>query len=357
VNIPGLPIWSAALRGVMAGTRNARIYVSGDSVTRGLSELASNRQLKSWPTQMGALATAAGFRCNNQSFFGGGGIPSVNTTGLATYDTRVTLSGAMQFNGAAASLFSTGGALLDCSSAGSVTFAPEADCDTFDVYYPTKSGSPLASGTFTYKIDGGTDSAPVSQAGANGVSKLTIPVALGAHSLTLSWASGRFTCIGVNSFDSSQKRIDIFNDGVIGQNTVEHNYSVYPWSQNLAPGALAGDLLIYALCENDLLQGRTVLATQTNAQGSIDAAKAAGMDVLLVNAIPVFVGPSVINQDAMAQGIRDLAATNDIPIFDIYARWGGLYNAARMTDGNHPNSGALGYGDIAAGVANRIFGI
>lgn len=187
----GLPFWKAARERARAGAGLARVAVVGDSVTVGY--YASDIEAKSWSNLV---------RTSLQALYGdgGSGVKSViDSTVVLTNDGRaaaiqnawaaipgnlVTLAGTWDevVNGTDG----PGASILRAKSIGAQLSAIGRGT-TAEIYYQTTPNA-AAAGTFTWSVDGGAESAPVSQfhATQGTVEKVTIPgLSPGQHTVRI----------------------------------------------------------------------------------------------------------------------------------------------------------------------------
>lgn len=343
-----LPKWRRALGRVKAGTGNARLSFLGDSTFYGIGSnnaASGNYPPLSLPTQLSTMFNAISVNANWQSFWGSGG----TANGSLQFDSRVTIGGGW---GQDTIHQSFGGDLITTSTAGTLTFLPTTNVDTFKVWYVTAAGN----GTLSLALNSGT-ATNQNTAGATGIASKNIVGTLGSNTLDIAYVSGgSIFIIGVEAFNSSQNRIDVLNGGWPTAKSGDWNNTSQPWSPLTFLSSVAADLTLINLGINDWDNSISVATYTANVQALITAALLTG-DVILVTPTPsstVF-GGTVAIQTAFVAAMYSLASTNNIPIVDLWARWQGasggytIYNAlGYYYDTLHPLG--LGYNDQAQAV-------
>ena len=210
-------------------------------------------------------------------------------------------------------------------------------------------------------MDGGTALATVNSNATAAVTKTVVTFARGANrTLNLTASGGAQHVIGAWMFDGTNREIAVFNGSRSG------------WKASDATGAAGGggpensplqvvdqlqpDLTIICLTINDWANAVSVSSWQTSMQTLITKAKATG-DVILMSGVPSNITTTTqANQQAFVTALKSLAASNGVPMLDIWTRWYGAgagwsSNKALgwMYDDLHPS--ATGYADIA----NEVF--
>lgn len=218
----------------------------------------------------------------------------------------------------------------------STTWTPGGSqkCDTFNVDYLSST----TSGQLTITATGGTP-VVVNTAGANGyhTTSATASTDVSTNVLTVSNSGGSGTVYvaSVECHDSTVKNIRFANLGLSGGTTANFIPQANPFYEYNAMLSYAPDLTIISLGINDAGTSVPCATTIANLQTIINGAKLSG-DVILQTVIPSQNAPYVANEAACYPSYLSLAKTNNIPLVDIYARWGSAYNAALSTGGLHP---------------------
>lgn len=353
--------WSAALAAHRAGVSRAYIACIGDSTTRGVGSNPSSATAdlirRSWPSVLAdalnqmpnTKATANSLWCDG--FFtlvGGGNLaiadPRVSwETGWQTHPTMFVAGGkSLQYPNSASG---TGRFNVDFTVGASGT--PEDDtCDVHYVKFPGFGDLLLTTN------DAAEFVASAATSGASGVGKLTgTRSAYEDTAWTIQRAAGtpgvNLIFYGIESYKAADKPIGVWNMGASGSlaaNWVDDNqpYSFVNVIQSLAP-----HLCIICLTINDWAADTAEATYKANMQDIIDAC-AVNSDILLVVGVPSNTGTApVLRQQAFAGYVRDLAATNDLPVLDLSERWVSqalLPSRGLYYDGLHPSN--VGYADV-----------
>jgi lysophospholipase L1-like esterase len=125
--------------------------------------------------------------------------------------------------------------------------------------------------------------------------------------------------------------------------------SGYPAS--LAIANYAPNLTIIDLSINDG-SGSVPAATVTANLSALVASAQASGDVILVMPNPVSATPSATFQPLYYPAIQSLANSLNVPLIDIYGRWGQTWQTNLMSNTFHPNND--GYWDIAEAVSSLL---
>ena len=92
--VPDLPVWSAAVRTMQAGGREARLLCIGDSVTQGYGAVSGgwtpNGRASAWPERLAAMMSGRGLPAPAASVAGAGAADAARG-GYSASDPRVTL--------------------------------------------------------------------------------------------------------------------------------------------------------------------------------------------------------------------------------------------------------------------------
>jgi lysophospholipase L1-like esterase len=340
-----LPKFRAAMGRVSAGTGNARILCCGDSTTAGLQSIATTGKAyqRGYPVHLSRkLAARLGVSSNWQ-----GRIGTSRSNSYSANDDRFVVSGGF------ASLSDTatvGGGYWQATAAGTLSFTPTQNCDTFKIWYMT-----YAAGSFNVNLDGGSATL-ASYSKTNTVQSVTVTGALAAHTLNCVWASGTATILAVECWDSTQSQVQILNAGSSGSNSASwaNNAANY---QSIGGAALLNpDLCIFDIGINDYANSITPAQTLANINTFVAAQKAAGIDVILKTFVPsaVTATPSASQQTYIAS-IYAAAAQNDVPLIDVWTRWGTQEKQAALGlyfDTLHPVE--AGYADVGSAVATAL---
>ena len=341
--------WRLAKAKTALGIADTRVLLVGDSTTWGEGVTnwpTSSPATGSWPTRLANLINAINPTFSAQAE-GGGSYAS------ASADVQFTLTGGWITNGG----FGFAQASFKTTSAGTLTYTPVGGytLDTCDIYSVTSPGS----GSMTAQMTGGA-STPINLASANGINLTTITGTPGTSQVvTITQVSG--TIFGVSYIDcysSATHKIRFANAAVPGTAAVtwQNNAAVFnsiPMLKKYSP-----DLTIIMLGINDAAAGESAATYTGYLQTIITAAQSVNSSVIICTIFPSQNADPYIAQYALEQTYQNptagLTAVNNIPLIDIWGRYGGLYNASLYFNQLHPNS--YGYFDTAVAMYPILFG-
>lgn len=245
-----------------------------------------------------------------------------------------------------------------CASASSVgstttfSFTPGASqgtFDKFDVYYLQFAGGGLLSVWAT-----GGSTTTVDTNGAAGVLKVTVTAATASVNNVVYAGdnTGQVYVCGFEPYLSTVSKVRLGNAGVGG------SYAAGIWDQEASNfGSLpsirsyAPDLCVISLGINDATNNTTATAFQASMQTIIGACQQSG-DVLLMTMPPSTGAPYTTLEPQYVSAYYNLASTNNIPLLDIFKRFGSAYNSAYMFDPYHPTQ--YGYWDWGADLSQFL---
>ena len=336
--------WRQALAKVRAGVADARVLCVGDSTTWGSH--GGTVHTDSYPARLAGILDRSGVPAGQ-----GLQIPSIDTH-VPSQDARWNIGDwsrvldwgfagrhALQNNNAAATL--------------PVTFAPGIMCDTFRVWYQTNTSL----GTLHISIDGGAATSQ-STAGAADWQYRDITTTLADdHVVSITATGATVVLIGIEAWDSSEKRVLVGRAGIPG--TLTSNWIVNPGAgRQRSIEAYGADLTIINLGINDSRTTNNVpVATyKANIATLIEWGQEHG-DVLLATFVPsatTFADPTL--QASYWTALRELSESYNVGLVDLASRLGaadeqyalGLINSDKV----HPTN--LGYADIAGAVAAAL---
>lgn len=339
-----------------AGARNVRVAFIGDSTFRGQSfGVGTAQAVNAFPMQLATLLNAVGINAGANNVWGDGGSWGAGQT-IANFklgDSRVTSTAAF----ALGSVLSAGGNNFAVSAAGTLSFVPQASCDTAQIIW--RDG--FTGRDWDWSVDGGAATNVLS---TNVTQFGVVPAALGAlgaHTLTISWDLGAVTILGVDAYNSARKELTLWNWGICGATSANliNNVDVVGRLNILAHASLKPDL---AFIEGGLINDwRTSIALATskaNLTTLVSTVKANGGDVILC--VPVFDSGSsglTASQALYVGAMYEVAAEQNVGLIDIRKKWGsyaaglasGYYHAS---DTVHPTT--AGYLDMATVTRNAI---
>jgi len=359
-SVPGLPRWSAAVRAMQAGQRNARILCLGDSTTSGSGAYGAGmgygNKAGSWPSQLAGLLSGRGLRASRRSFLGNQNAPDVRA-----YDTRISFPAETGWSvSAGVSSATVGGYFIGTQGNSTLSFDPGGVVDTFEVFYALTG----VVSALSLAVDGGPMLETVSTSrgtGVNRIARTVLSVPRGAHVLNV-YRPADATVVaylaGVVASDSRHREISVLNGGWSGSSSGDLANTAVPWTTPFAIADHRPDLVILCIGINDFNNGSPTGETtfKANVQSLISASVTAGADVLL--AIPNAIsGAYASNHAAFAGYITDLATANGLnPPIDFRTALGATQAeadvAGYMRDTAHAN--ATGYGRMADLVRRAI---
>lgn len=349
--VSDLPVWSAAVRTMQAGGREARLLCIGDSVTQGYGGVSGgwtpDVRAGAWPARLAQMMSGRGLPASAASVAGAGAADGASG-GYGTYDPRVTLGAGWGVN----ALTGMGGKLFSgaAASAGAWSFQPDAPVDRFDLWAVTNT----ALGVMTVETDG------VVRASVNTTKPASMEVATVAFPetsgpVTVRWASGGAVFIaGGVAWRSDVRRARVINAGWGGARVADWITTDQPYRAYGSIPAAAPDLSVVCLTINDWNAGTAVATYKAGLGALVDRCLTTG-DMLLMTGCPS--DPAQGKASYAAQGaIRDaafeVAAAKGLatPI-DGTALFGGGFASGLMFDAVHPN--AAGQARIAEAVRAR----
>jgi lysophospholipase L1-like esterase len=361
-DIPGLPIWSAAVRAQRAGKRHARIMCIGDSTTMGYgangATVVNNDRAGSYPTHLSGILTDRGSKGSWQNVVGNGNVPS-ELLSFQKYDARSVWG--PQWG---PSSVRTAGGFTHRNGAGTpgpLVFTPTEPWDTAEVYL--YQGEPTATQSLKVLINS-TEKASVTthfwETTSGNLKRIIVKAdTVGMHTLSLTPAvSGVIHVVGWLTYNDAEKEISVLNAGWGGATAAAWNEG----TQQLAPipviKSLNPDLAIINLGINDGTPVDPLLSKdqfKSQIQNLIDAARSSGADVMLVapnDGYPVDFGQ---RYGVLGTALQEMAAEQSLAFLDlrtVMGTWAQANTAGLMRDAVHPNS--AGYAVIAEAIADVI---
>jgi len=337
-----LPKFRLALAKTLDGVSDTRVLCGpGDSTTfgQGGSTMATVTPLASWCARLVTLLNTRGIPAAP----GMVKVPSAND-GIA-HDTRWTLGAGWSVLNLFLGLGSSG-LVTGTAPAGAVVFTPGPgfSYDTFALHYTKGVGN----GTLHITATGGTttDIPTVNASQYNATVIVSAAVAATTNTVTITATGGPVYITAIEPYLSGTTKVRVGNIGVPGSTSANwidpvmlHGLSTY---RELAP-----DLSIIPLSINDARDSVSPATLQANLAALIVAGQATG-DVVLMPPPPSSGSPYTTFEPQYQAVYRALSALYNVPIVDVYGRFGGTWNAAFMSDALHPNN--AGYWDIASAV-------
>ena len=326
-----LPKWRLALAKARSGGGDAKLMFVGDSTTGGFNT-AQPSIAYTYPTQLMTMFTA-------------GETPVATSQGFSSDIQLYPPSAWTLPSGWTLSAFNGVQAAPGCTS---FVYTPSDghSYDSFDIYYLGSSGLGAVLATAT----GGTGVALNGNQATSGIYKTTVTAASAStsNSLTLSNCQTANSFItNIEPFLSTTSRVRFANFGIAGSTTTNWVNTTPAFYQITGMTAYAPNLTIIMLGINDAAASTPCATTIANLQTIITAAKISG-DVILNTVFPSS-GTTLTNEQACYPSYISLAATNNIPLIDVFGRFGAVAQPAAYTgDGIHPTT--PGYLDMAAAV-------
>jgi len=350
--VPDLPVWSAAVRTMQAGGREARLLCIGDSVTQGYGGVSGgwtpNGRAGAWPERLAALMSGRGLPTSAASVAGAGAADGASG-GYSAYDPRVTLGAGWGVN----ALTGMGGKLFSgaAASGGVWSFQPDGPVDRFDLWAVTNT----ALGVMTVETDGVVRaSVNTTKPASMEVTTVAFPETSGP--VTVRWASGGAVFIaGGVAWRSDVRRARVINAGWGGARIADWITTDQPYRAYGSIPAAAADLSVVCLTINDWNAGTAVATYKAGLGLLVDRCLTTG-DVLLMTGCPSDPAQgkaSYAAQGAIRDAVFEVAAAQGLaaPI-DGTALFGGGFAPGLMFDAVHPN--AAGQARIAEAVRARV---
>lgn len=351
-SVPDLPLWSAAVRTMQAGGREARLLCIGDSVTQGYGAVSGgwtpNGRAGAWPERLAAMMSGRGLPASAASVAGAGAADGASG-GYSAYDPRVTMGAGWGVN----ALTGMGGKLFSgaAASAGAWSFQPDAAVDRFDLWAVTNT----ALGVMTVETDGVVRaSVNTTKPASMEVTTVAFPETSGP--VTVRWGSGGAVFIaGGVAWRSDVRRARVINAGWGGAKVADWITTDQPYRAYGAIPAAAPDLSVVCLTINDWNAGTAVATYKAGLGMLVDRCLTTG-DVLLMTGCPsdpTQGKASYATQGAIRDAVFEVAAARGLaaPI-DGTALFGGSFAGGLMFDSVHPN--AAGQARIAEAMRARV---
>lgn len=334
----------AGYQAMLGGTRNMNIAIMGNSTDRGVDETASpyNSQYPlSVAEQFASRFRSDGIASGANNWYG------LSGTSLNDYvirDSRITVGG----TAAVGSSIVQGGAGMSLSSStATMSFTPQQNCNSADVY--SLQNSAFSGATLAVSIDGGGASNVV-QDTSNTIRKTTFSLgSVASHVIAVSWVSGSNALFGIDCSDNTRKEVT-FRQWAISGGTASSMIdntgtpSAGRINQfNLYTIDLAiGDFGLVNSWRNSV----AVATVKTQVETLIDAVHSAGGDVIFT--VPPFDSGSTGNTANQQQYI-------DAVIASCMAKGVAIFNI-RQAFGSKAASDAAGYTSAADAVHYTIAG-
>lgn len=314
-----LPSWAAAKAAVVAGTRDAKVLLIGDSTQRGY--LTDDPATKLVP-KLVARGLAA---------VRGGDGPSLDDASSPRYTAGAGWpSGLLYGFGSKGWQYSNPTGILDYADTG-------VNADRFDIYYLRGP----AVGALTLTIDGETPTA-VDTNGTTSIQKVTVSAATAtaAHVLHVT-ATGSGAILMVEPWLSTTKKIRVANGAVPSTNSVTWNAGIGIYSKSMI-AAYAPDVIIYLIGANDTVDPADAAVPTSVADFVANVKGVAGAypsaDFIIASPIPCQIESEyLLGRQYAAHERYELP----YPLVDIglhFGTWSQANTAGWMGDLRHPNA-------------------
>lgn len=346
---------------VTGGSGRGRICIPGDSTAWGEGGGDSgtnnrvNAKLRAWPTILAQRLTTNGLSSNWEGIYGSGGV-AVATVPIATHRSLYYAGMNARASWDVAAAARLGGVWFQNPTDGGIlSYTSTMAVNRFEIADITAAGG----GVISYNIDGGAETQLV-QTNASSTFRLTTIDAgsVGVHTINITRVSGTGFFIGLRAWNEAAPQVDVLNFGMGSSVVADWVVSTVGYSPlpSLTTMCATADLVILPFTINDAIPPTSTASYKANLQTLINAAKAGGADVLLQTGNPCSTSAdSNANQQAIRQAMKDLALLNDLPMIDLFDRYGDYLNMVAqnlMFNSRHPNT--AGYASIGNFVADTI---
>lgn len=345
-----------------ANTRNTRVAIIGDSTDRGQSfGVGTSQATNAWPMQLASALQTAGVNAGAQNVWCDGGSwgQAQTIANFLTGDARCGVTGAW----ALGSGKSPGGNAFACTATGTMTFLPQGNFDTVEVYW--RDGA--LGRNITVQIGSDTPVA-INSTGPTqlAMTPVTAVGGVGHQTITLTWVAGSAGALGISCYDSTRKEVTVWNWGICGgtsTNMVDNSDTAVGRLACMTAAKTKPDL---AIVEGGVINDwRTSLDVTTvtipNLTSMVTTLKGGGSDVIL--RVPNFDNGSAgltAQQQNYVNAMYQVSAAQNVGIIDIRKKWVSYANAVTngwntASDAVHPT--AAGYVDIGNVVRDVILAI
>lgn len=322
----------------------------GDSTYAGYITGGGTAQFpNSMPQQFAKKLNARGINADTDIRFGCG---SSSFSDLAASDGRIAYTGSVTQGG----LLTAGGNAINVPLSGTLTFTPEQNVNTYDVW--TYAG---ATGR-TFRLTAGTGTpVTVSQTVAGVLTKTTVTAdALGIKPLLLdNVTGGTIVVVGIRGYNSGRKAITVFNWGISGARSdqlIDNTDLV--GGRRAVYAAIAPKLVfIEGGVINDWRQSIAVATTKANLTTLVGLFKPTASVILTTPNFDNGVAGATAAQESYVTAVREVAAEQAVNIIDLRASHGSfVIGSAAGFYSDTVHGSKIGYGDQAETLISALFG-
>ena len=345
--------WWDGLRAVQAGTGKATIMWVGDSVGTGSGAGTggsnTNARVSNIFSQIKGLFVAAGFPCQDDSFYGTSGYATL--ADITDYDPRLTFSGVGWAIDSTGVISSRNFRNNNVDTTSLINFQTVGSVDTVEIA-TLRNGA----GSIDILIDDVLNTT-ITPSASLAVNRTVISgLSLAPHKISFRRASGDVRVLGAKAYSASRACIEFVNISASGAQMTSYGSTTNPYSPGFAITGQNADLALCNLGINDAKAAVTNDVYSVACRQVATAQLAAGGDML-------FLGPNRFDTALVAGNIQEnfeatmkgIAAGGNCDFLSMSAVLG-LFATANsngdMADQTHPNS--QGAGKLAAAIYNRI---
>lgn len=334
---------AVALAAQKQATTPFQVLFLGDSITAGTgnTDYATSPPQGSFPTKVIAeMIGRAGWLATH------GVQVLVPQNGIATPDARLNAGSSNWTRGGLG--FGDGSTFRSAGNVADQTAVWSPGTEAWDTcYVDVYTGGGL--GTITVTATGGTPVVYNTDTGSNGWHRITATAASlsASNTVTLKMSgsvgpdAGVYVT-GITTFNSAVKQVLIGNCGRPNATTADWAASGTFYSLELITN-YAANLMVLMLGTNDMINGVALATTQANLQTIITRCLTVG-SVILMTPPPSSDSTVMAAAPAYNAMLYGLAATNNIPLIDLYAAMGGTFQTTLMGDSVHLNNPGDAFG-------------
>lgn len=317
-----------------AGTAECRIAVLGTSIAAGQG--VTDKATQNWPNAFRQILTAEGIPATTG--------PVMTNLGDSGTDPRWSFTGGTWTKFTPGGGFTDRTALYQSSSATAVaTYTSTTPGTVAEVWYSNGSGA------FTVAIDGGT-AVTVTPAGGTSIARYQVTgLSNAVHTITITRTAGTLYLAAACVRAANAVSVGTFGSG--GATVNNFQQASQPYDLRAFAISWAPHLATVGFMTNDANQSVTPETYGLRLQSFVTALVTAGVDILLIAEPPA----NGLDLAPFRTVLYQIADTNDLPVLDLFDRWG-TYTSANslglMFDGFHP--AAPGYRDYGRAVRRAL---